>query len=300
MAKIAFLGTGIMGVEMAHKLIDAGHDLTVYNRTGAKTQTLAAAGASILESPAAAASSAEFIFAMVADDAASRAIWLGPAGAAQADLRPGAIAVECSTLSHDWVMELQRTLDAAGARFADCPVTGGPDGARAGTLRVLAGAEPDALADLRPILLAFAREIIHFGPVGSGTCYKLIVNLIGTVQATALAEGLVLAERTGLDPATVGHALGQSTVASPHVLYLLQRMLANDHEHVYFSAALRYKDAAYALQLADGHDLQLPTAAAATELFRLALDQGLGQKNSSIIQQVLRDLQTGQHHAKKS
>ncbi|MBF8270816.1 MAG: Dehydrogenase [Gammaproteobacteria bacterium] len=199
--------------------------------------------------------------------------------------------MECSTLSHAWVMTLQQTLAAVGVRFSDCPVTGGPDGARACSLRVLAGADPDTLTGLRPILAAFATEIIHFGPAGSGTCYKLIVNLIGAVQATALAEGLVIAEQAGLDPATVGHALEQSTVASPHVQYLLQRMLAADHDDVYFSAALRHKDAAYALRLAAEHKLQLPTSAAATELFRLALAQGLGQKNSSIIHQVLRDLQ---------
>jgi 3-hydroxyisobutyrate dehydrogenase len=198
-----------------------------------------------------------------------------------------------------WVLELQRELARRGIRFADCPVTGGPVGAQNGTLQVLAGADAETLDALRPVFAAFSREIIHFGPVGSGTGYKLIVNLIGAVQATSLAEGLLIAERAGLDPEKVGHALAQSAVASPHVQYLLQRMLHDNHDDVYFSAALRHKDASYALRLAAAHALRLPTARTAVELFGKAISQGVGHKNSSIIHQVLRGMQRRKHGAKK-
>jgi 3-hydroxyisobutyrate dehydrogenase len=300
MAKVAFLGTGIMGVEMAHRLIDAGHELAVYNRTGTKTQTLAAAGAAVAVTPAAAAHAAQFIFAMVADDAASRAVWQGPEGVEQADLNPGVIAVECSTLSHDRVLELHASLSRRGIRFADCPVTGGPVGAQNGTLQVLAGADVDTLDRLRPVLAAFSKEVIHFGPVGSGTSYKLVVNLIGAVQAASLAEGLLIAEQAGLDPEKIEHALSRSTVASPHVQYLLKRMLQDDHDNVYFSAALRHKDASYALRLAESYKLKLPTSQAAMKIFDETLARGAGHRNSSIIHQVLRDLQKRKRESKKS
>jgi len=288
MAEVTVIGTGIMGREIAFRLLAADYRVTVYNRTAAKTADLVKAGAIRAATPAAAARGADYIISMLGDDAASRAVWLGENGILEGVGKHGSIAIECSTLSHGWILELNDSLQSAGIRFVDCPVTGGPDGARAGTLQVLAGGNADTLAELDPLFSAFARKVIHFGPVGAGTSYKLIVNLMGAVQASALAEGLVLAEKVGLDLEQAGYALGKGSVASPHVKYLIDRMVRGNHDDVYFSARWRHKDAAYALALAAEHGLKMPGSEHATHLYRRTLEQGLGEKNSSIVFDVLR------------
>jgi len=185
MAKIAFLGTGLMGIGMAGRLLDAGHDLKVYNRTAEKTRPLVERGAILAVTPREAAEGADAVFAMVADDGASEDVWLGADGVLTAELAPGAICVECSTLSHDWVMSLAGRIQAEGYAYIDCPVTGYPHMAADGTMTLFAGAADNDLAAARPYLEPLSKEILHFGGVGTGTAYKLMVNLMGAVQIAA-------------------------------------------------------------------------------------------------------------------
>jgi len=287
MAKIAFLGTGTMGREMVLNLLEDGHRVTVYNRTAARTAPLEELGAIAAPTPAAAAAGAEIIICIVGDDAASRAVWTGPDGALAGGPATGAIAVESSTLSRQWVLELEAAARAAGLRYIDCPVTGGPDGARNRSLTLLAGTDRATLEEAWPVLSAYSRRYIHFGPVGAGTAYKLIVNLVGAVQGAALAEGMALAERAGLDLATVANALGSGAVASPHVKYMADRIVRGDHDDVYFSARWRHKDAQYALRLAAELGMEMPTSAEAEKLYRRAVEEGLGELNSSVIFSLL-------------
>jgi 3-hydroxyisobutyrate dehydrogenase len=288
MARVAFMGTGIMGGEMARRLLAAGHELRVYNRTAAKARELVAHGARLAESPAAAAEGAGFIISMVGDDNASRRVWLGPDGVLAARLEADAVAIESATLSRRWVLELAAAVEGAGLGFIDCPVTGGPDGARAGALTLLVGADPKTLDAARGVLSAYASKIIRFGAPGAGTAYKLMVNLMGAAQAVALAEGLLLAERVGLDPALTGEALAKGAVASPLLEYLIERMVGGNHDEVYFSARWRHKDAAYALELACEVGQEMAISAAAAEVFAQATQQGLGERNSSVVIETLR------------
>lgn len=290
MADIAFLGTGTMGREMALHLLAAGHRVAVYNRSPAKLNPLVEAGARPAATPAEAARGATVIVSMVGDDDASRSVWLGPDGVLAGGPAPGALAVESATLSHAWVLELAAAVRAAGLRYIDCPVTGGPDGARDRRLTLLVGAEPEDLAAAWPVLSAYASRHIHFGPVGSGTAYKLVVNLIGAVQAVALAEGVLVAEAAGLPLDKVGLALSSGAVASPHVKYLIERMVANDHDDIYFTARWRHKDAAYGLALAESLGRAMPTSRPAVAAFARALDKGWGDRNSSVVIDALRDL----------
>lgn len=288
MATIAFLGTGTMGREMAFNLLKAKHRVTVFNRTADAAKSLVDAGARAAPTAAAAAADADFVVAMVSDDDASREVWLGPDGVLAGGPKAGAIAIESSTLSRDWVLELDAALGKVGLRFIDCPVTGGPDGARQGRLTLLAGGDAATLDAARPMLAAYGSRIVHFGPVGAGTAYKLIVNLMGAAQATALAEGLLVAERAGLDLKKVGEALRSGTVASPLVKYLTERMVESNHDDVYFSARLRCKDATYGLKLAAEVGQAMPTSQAAAEIFETTVSKGLGEKNSSIVIETLR------------
>jgi 3-hydroxyisobutyrate dehydrogenase len=148
-------------------------------------------------------------------------------------------------------------------------VTGLPDAARAGELTLLVGADPVDLDAARPLLNAIARRVIHFGGVGAGTAYKLMINMIGAVQIASLAEGLALAERAGLDLSAVVDALQTSQAASPQVVRNAQRMLADDHErNVVFPPALRLKDVEYALRLAQELQIGAPFGGLAATAFR--------------------------------
>lgn len=283
MAKVAFLGLGTMGREMALNLLAAGHELTVWNRTPAKTAPLVEKGASAALSPAEAAEGAEIIISIVGDDAASKEIWMGKAGVMAGEPAPHAIAVESSTLSRGWMVKLGREAEKRGLRFLDCPVTGGPDGAEAKRLTLLVGADEAVLEDAWPVLQAYAARYIHFGPVGSGTAYKLIVNTIGAAHAAAAAEGMAIAEKAGLPVEKVVEALSSGAVASPMTTYMVKRMAEGDHDDVYFTARWRHKDAAYGLRMAVELGQEAATLSAAEEVFTKALAQGHADRNESAI-----------------
>ena len=196
--KVAFLGLGTMGGGMATNLLKAGFSLTVYNRTSAKAQPLVNAGARLASSPADAAKGASIVLAMLADDAASRNVWLGADGAlAAADL--GAILIESSTVSPAWIAELAAAAAQRGLQFLDAPVTGSRMQAESGQLSFLVGGNEAALAAVMPVLQTMSKEVLHLGPVGSGAKLKLINNFLCGVQIASLAEGLAWIERSGLD-----------------------------------------------------------------------------------------------------
>src|SRR6185437_5049904 len=155
----------------------------------------------------------------------------------------GALAIECSTLSYDWVMELAAESHRLGIRYVDAPVTGLPDTAAAGELTLLVGAAAADLDASGAILSAFSQRIIHFGAVGTGTAYKLIVNLLGAVQIASAAESMAIAERAGLDLAAVADAIASGQAASPQVVRNTRRIVDGDHDRdVVFTPALRSKD----------------------------------------------------------
>ena len=250
MTNVAFIGLGRMGHGMAGRYLDAGFTVAVWNRSKAKAEDLIARGARWATSPADAADGADAVVTMVADDEASRAVWLGKDGAAST-MKAGTLAIECSTVSYQHALDLARELRGRGLVYIDSPVTGLPDAAAAGKLTLLVGAEPADLEKARPYLAPLSTTIRHFGAVGTGTVYKLINNLMGAVQIASLAEGIAIAEQAGLDMNLVAEALATGAVASPQVIRHSKRMVARDFSGASFTAALRHKDAAYAVALAE-------------------------------------------------
>src|SRR6478735_11993634 len=188
MAQVAFIGLGRMGHGMAGRYLDGGFSVAVWNRSRAKAEDLIARGARWASSPADAAEGADAIVTMVADDEASRAVWLGKDGAA-ATAKAGTLAIECSTVSYRHALDLARELRGHGLIYIDSPVTGLPDAAASGKLTLLVGAETADLERARPYLVPLSTTIRHFGAVGSGTVYKLINNLMGAIQIAGIAEG---------------------------------------------------------------------------------------------------------------
>src|SRR6202171_2727405 len=250
MARVAFIGLGRMGHGMAGRYLDAGFTVAVWNRSKVKAEDLIARGALWATSPEDAAIDADAVVTMVADDAASHAVWLGKDGAA-ANMKAGTLAIECSTVSHQHALDMSRELNGRGLIYIDSPVTGLPDAAASGKLTVLVAAEPADLERARLYLVPLSTTIRHFGAVGSGTVYKLINNLMGAIQIAGLAEGLAIAEQAGLDMKLVLEAIETGVAASPQVIRHSKRMVARDFGGASFAAALRHKDAVYAVALAE-------------------------------------------------
>jgi 3-hydroxyisobutyrate dehydrogenase len=288
MAKVAFIGLGRMGHGMAGRYLDSGFALAVWNRSESKAEDLIARGARWANSPAEAADGADAVVTMVADDEASRAVWLGADGAART-AGPGTLAIECSTVSYGHALQLSKELRGRGLVYIDSPVTGLPDAAAAGKLTLLVGAEPADLEKARPYLVPLAATIRHFGGVGSGTVYKLINNLMGAIQIAGIAEGLAIAEQAGLDIKLVLEAIETGVAASPQVIRHSRRMAARNFSGATFTAALRHKDAAYAVALAESLLAETPLMGrAAVQAYDRAKAYGPDDDEAKMIEIVSR------------
>ena len=285
---VGFCGLGVMGSGMAARLLTAGHQVVVWNRRKERAEPLVAKGARLAASPREAATGVEAIISMVADDPASRAVWLGPDGAL-AGAAPGTMLIESSTLSPVWCEELARTAAAKACQLLDAPVTGGKAQAASGDLRFLVGGSADTLERARPILSAMGKEILHLGPTGAGARMKLINNFVCGIQAAALAEAVALIERVGLDRTTALSVLAKGAPGSPLVNAVGPRMTTSDYS-VYFGLALMHKDLTYSIAEAERAGVPLRTAETARELYTTAIAQGWGDRDFSAIVEVLRGI----------
>ena len=289
MVNVAFMGLGRMGSGMAERLLAAGHRVSVYNRTPSRMDALVRRGASAHASPKDACVGTDAIIAMVADDTASRDIWFGEDGAFAANPRAGILAIECSTLSHDWVMELAAEAQRRELRYIDSPVTGLPNMAAAGDLTLLVGADAEDLKLAQPLLAAFSRQSIHFGPIGAGTTYKLMINLLGAIQVASVAESMAIAERAGLNLRTVADAIAAGQAASPQVVRNARRIVEGNHDRdVLFTPELRLKDVRYALQLTQKLGVGAPFGTLASSAYAQLCELGHAQANESKIIEVAR------------
>jgi len=289
MTIIAFMGLGRMGSAMAKRLLAAGHRVRVYNRTRSRAEALAKDGASVHATAQEACAGVDAVISMVADDAASRLLWQGPDGVFAADLVPGTLVIECSTLSHDWVLELSAEAERRQLRYIDAPVTGLPNMAAAGELTMLVGATAEDLQAAQPIMAALSKQTFHFGAIGAGTAYKLMINLLGAIQIASVAEGMAIAERAGLNLHSVAEAIATGQAASPQVVRNARRIVEGNHDQdVLFTPELRLKDVRYALQLANKLGLGTPFGAVAREAYAQLNKLGFGQSNESKIIEVAR------------
>jgi 3-hydroxyisobutyrate dehydrogenase len=288
--RIAFLGLGIMGAGMAGRLLDAAFHVTVYNRSAERARALESRGAIVAESPRAAASGADIVFSMVADDAASNATWDGERGAL-AGVRRGSVVVECSTVTVSRVRELADAAARAGCTFVDAPVTGSKMQAAGGELLFLVGADDVALARIRPALEAMGKTILHLGPVGSGALVKLINNFLCGVQAASLAEAIAVIERSTLERDRAVQAIVNGSPGSPVMKTLAGRILANDFSPNFYLHLL-VKDMGYAIAEGQSRGVPMATASTALDVLRGAMAHGDGDRDMAAVVQQFRDTVT--------
>jgi 3-hydroxyisobutyrate dehydrogenase len=284
--KIALLGLGLMGSGMAGRLLDAGYPLTVWNRTPDKTQALADRGAKVAQSPRQAVAGATVVISMLADVPVCRDVWLGR-GEAILGTAPGTVLVESSTITVEWIEELDRAANEHGCELVDAPVTGSKPQAAAGQLLFLAGGSSAALDSITPILKAMGRDVVHVGPVGSGARLKLINNFLSGSQVAALAEALSLIERSGLDAQKALGVLTEGAPGSPLVKLLSGRMVARQYEPN-FVLRLMAKDLRYAVSEADHQGLDLDMGRAALRVFEHAISAGQGEDDMSAVVEQFR------------
>jgi 3-hydroxyisobutyrate dehydrogenase-like beta-hydroxyacid dehydrogenase len=278
MISVAVVGTGIMGRGMARNLLAAGHHVVVWNRTAARADELVADGAQRADSPADAASRADVVFEVTADDSSSRAAWLGADGIL-AGARDGAVLVTSATLSTRWVEELAAESARSGRDFLDMPVTGGRTGAEKGELVMLAGGDAATLSRVRDVLGAISRQVLHLGDVGAGTRFKLVLNALQAVHLAAFGEAMRLAEAVGLDPMVVGPALVERPGGV--ITGVAWESMRRAPEPITFSAAWAHKDLSYAASMAGTR--AHPFLAAALDAFTAAVDAGHGDADWSVV-----------------
>ena len=256
----AVLGTGRMGSAMAERLAGQGVAVVVYNRSADRATTLAARiGAGVAATPAEAASRADVVITMVADDAAVRDLFEGPDGIA-AGVRPGSVVVDMSTVLPDTVRAVAPAVRARGAGILDGPVSGSVSSTLAGELTIMVGGEADDLERARPILDCLARRVFHLGPLGTGAVMKLAVNTLIFGLNGAVAEGLVLAERNGIDRALAYEILASSAAGAPMVAYKRANFVEPEVTPVAFSLALADKDLRLIRELAQASVTPMPQA----------------------------------------
>ena len=278
---VAIMGLGIMGSGMAGRLLSANFPVAVYNRNRERCLPFSAAGAFIAATPREAASRSQIILSMVADDTASRNVWL-EGGGALAGASSQSVLIECSTLSVGWIQELAAKDSERGCQFLDAPVTGTKPHAASGELLFLVGGSAEALDAARPVFSVLGRDVIHLGPNGSGALMKLINNFLCGVQAASFAEALSLIDTGGLNRAKAMAILTGGAPGSGIVNRMAERMAANDFTPNF---ALRWmaKDLAYALKEASGKGFSLPIGAAALSVFQKAIAEGHGDEDFSAV-----------------
>lgn len=282
--KVALLGTGAMGVAIGRNILRGGYELTVWNRTASKANPLAAAGASIATAPAQAVKDADIVIAVLLDDAASRAVWLGDYAAMEA-LSKQAVIVECGTLSVKWIEELAAYADGHGVMLLDAPLVGSHTVAAAGELEILVGGRAEALTLAREVLQTFG-SVQHVGKIGQGATLKLVSNLLLGAQVAALAESIAIAKRAGLDADVLRDRLIQPHLGGGELQVIAEKMLNEDFSTTY-SLPVMVKDLRYGLALAADLGIDTPTAQRAADWFKQALAANLAEEDIAAIIKVL-------------
>jgi 3-hydroxyisobutyrate dehydrogenase-like beta-hydroxyacid dehydrogenase len=281
---VAVIGTGRMGAAMAERVAEAGHKLTVWNRTREKAEKL---GFDVADTAREAVADAEVVIVSLADDAAVREAYVGSDGIV-AGLRPGTVVADASTVAPDTVRALASDVSAVGASLVDTPVSGSVPSVRSGTILVMAGGDADAVETARPALESFAQRIILLGPVGSGATMKLAVNAMVFGLNQTLSESLVLAEKAGVPRELAYEVIANSAVAAPFVNYKQAAFLDPDSAPVAFALDLVAKDLDLAADLADQVDAAVPQLETNRWVVGIALAAGRGGEDLSALAEHLR------------
>jgi 3-hydroxyisobutyrate dehydrogenase len=268
--KLGYLGLGMMGFPMSRRLLEAGHQLTIWNRSAGKARALIEAGATFAVSPREVATSASIIFMCVTDAAAVEEVVFGADGFATVP-GTGKLVVDFSSIHPDKARAIAARLKAAnGMGWVDAPVSGGSKGAEEGTLAVMAGGDAADIERIRPYVLVMARRLTHMGPSGAGQMTKLCNQVIVGCAMAVLAEATRLAVNSGIDAGKLPEALAGGFADSIPLQLFVPRMVQGIHSPPLGHIATLMKDLDTVGEVAHDTSTPVPMASLAAQLFRLA------------------------------
>lgn len=285
MTHISILGTGAMGSRMAKNLLAAGFTVTVYNRTEKHTAPLIANGATFAATPTEAVKDADVVFSMLTNDEASRSVWLDKVTGALAALKPGAIAIESSTLSVNWILTLSQECRSRNIEFLDAPVLGSRPQADEGGLIILVGGKQSTLGRIKPIVSCLSTAQFHLGDNGSGTKMKLAVNAYFAVQVSALSEIIGMLEKSTVDKSKTVELFNQLPTTSKALQGIGKLIAANNYEPL-FPISLVQKDLRYLLDMTEDSDVKLPVVTATHNTYKQAISRKFSKDNIAGVVQL--------------
>lgn len=285
MATLGFVGLGAMGSTVAKRLLDAGHTVYGWNRTREKAQWLVDEGMQLADSPRDAAERSEIVFAMVTNTKALEAVTRGPDGIL-AGLAPGKFFVDMTTGSPANSRMLAADVDALGAKMFDAPISGAPTTVEQGKASIMVGGEPDAFERVKPVLEDVGPVVQRIGDNGQALLMKIAINLGLFVQMTAYSEGLLIAEKGGIDREVAVEAMLSSVIASPMIKYRGPFVLDQPDE-AWFDCNMMQKDMLLALEAGREYGVPMPTTAATNELLTAARGMGIDHYDFAVVFDVL-------------
>jgi 3-hydroxyisobutyrate dehydrogenase len=268
---VGLIGLGNMGTAIAERLLDAGYQVVVQNRTRAKAEALENRGAEVADTPEALVGRADVVITSLPDDAAFEAVATQVVGAA----RSGTVLVDVSTVSPDVSARIASLAEPAGVEYLRAPVSGNPTVVRAGNLSFIVSGESETLERAEPVLRAIGPTITHVGEAEQARVVKLAINLMIAVLAQVISEALVLGEASGVSRKALLEVMGSSAAGAPFVKYKTEPLLRDDFSAT-FTTALMEKDIDLVLDVAEGTGVDLPLAHDLKELLHSAIEGGHG------------------------
>jgi len=286
--KIGYAGMGIMGGGMAANLLQAGYDVTVWNRTPERSSELAVAGAAVATSPAELAALCDIIMICVSDTPDVEDVTLGDQGLIHG-LGPGKLVVDHSTISASATLRLASAVQEVGAEWIDAPVSGGSEGAVNGTLAIMVGGSAENVERARPFLEAYGTSITHVGGVGDGQMVKVVNQVLVVVNALAVSEALLLADAAGLDlPTTIAAVEGGA--AGSWMFSNRGPQVAVRDWRPGFTIDLQQKDLRIVLEAADELAVPIPGTSLVFQLYRALQNRGLGDEGNHALIKALEEM----------
>ena len=285
MSSVGFVGLGAMGSRIAGRLLDAGYQVHGTNRTAAKAQPLIERGLLWLDTPREVAASADVVFSMVTDDHALEEIASAPDGIL-AGLEAGKVYVDMSTVSPQASRHTAERVRERGAQMLDAPVSGSIPQAESGTLAIMVGGDEQAFASVEPLLRELGQAVTRIGSNGQGLVLKLAINISLAVQTLAFSEGLLLAERSGVDAELAARVMSSSSIGSP-MLKARIPLLLHLPENAWFDVELMQKDIRLARETGEDLHIPLPSTEVADEMLTRARELGYAHRDLASLYEVL-------------
>lgn len=291
---LGFAGIGLMGLPMCQRLLAAGYPLVVWNRNPQKCAALVAVGARQVAAPAQLCQQADLVLLCLANTEVVREVVFGPGGIAEG-ARPGQLLLDLSSLEPGATREMAATLARdTGMGWVDAPVSGGTQGAEAGSLAIMVGGEVADVERVRPVLLAMGQRVTHMGAVGAGQVTKACNQMIVACNALVIAEVVALAERSGVDARLLAEALAGGFADSRPLQILAPQMAESCFEPVKWHVRTLLKDLDGAVKLSREQGAATPISGLAAQLMRLHGGQGYLEKDPATLVHLYRDPPTGE------